>query len=278
MPITRQGTSNNMTLETVRAMIDQAMLRNSTNGDESHSFGGGPTRPIQLVRACSYTVSFGVDAAMDFKEKHTKCLMLLVKDLVLSSQDDLPILNHNELDLWKMRIEQYFLMTDYSLWEVIINGDSPAPTRVIDGVLQPVAPTTAEQRSARKNELKARKTLLMALPNKHQLMFNSHKDARMLMEAIEKRTHTLIWKNKTDLEEQSLDDLFKSLKNYKVEVKSSSSASTSTQNIAFVSSSNTDSTNEPVSAAASVSAQIDVGDLEEIDLKWQMAMLTVRAR
>nr|GEU48623.1 ribonuclease H-like domain-containing protein [Tanacetum cinerariifolium] len=68
----------------------------------------------------------------------------------------LPILNPNEFGLWKMRIEQYFLMTDYSLWEVILNGDSPAPTRVVDGVLQPVAPTTAEQRLARKNELKAR--------------------------------------------------------------------------------------------------------------------------
>nr|GEU60815.1 retrovirus-related Pol polyprotein from transposon TNT 1-94 [Tanacetum cinerariifolium] len=51
----------------------------------------------------------------------------------------LPILNPNEFDLWKMRIEQYFLMTDYSLWEVILNGDSPAPTRVIKGVVQPVA-------------------------------------------------------------------------------------------------------------------------------------------
>nr|GEZ06080.1 hypothetical protein [Tanacetum cinerariifolium] len=67
----------------------------------------------------------------------------------------LPILNPNEFDLWKMRIEQYFLMTDYSLWEVILNGDSPGPTRVIEGVLHPVAPTTAEQRLARKNELKA---------------------------------------------------------------------------------------------------------------------------
>nr|GEY07365.1 hypothetical protein [Tanacetum cinerariifolium] len=46
-------------------------------------------------------------------------------------------------------------MTDYSLWEVILNGDSPIPTRVIDGVVQPVAPTTAEQRLAKKNELKA---------------------------------------------------------------------------------------------------------------------------
>nr|GFD59502.1 ribonuclease H-like domain-containing protein [Tanacetum cinerariifolium] len=68
------------------------------------------------------------------------------------------------------------------------------------------------------------------------------------------RTHTLIWRKKTDFEEQSLDDLFNSLKIYEAEVKSSSSASTSTQNISFVSFSNTDSTNEPVSAAASVSA------------------------
>nr|GEX49597.1 hypothetical protein [Tanacetum cinerariifolium] len=33
MPITRQGTSNNVTQEVVRAMIDQAMQRNSTNGE-----------------------------------------------------------------------------------------------------------------------------------------------------------------------------------------------------------------------------------------------------
>nr|GFA49385.1 ribonuclease H-like domain-containing protein [Tanacetum cinerariifolium] len=86
-----------------------------------------------------------------------------------------------------MRIEQYFLMTDYSLWEVILNGDSLVPTRVVEGVLQPVAPTTAGQKLARKNELKARGTLLMALPDKHQLKFNSHKDAKTLMESIEKR-------------------------------------------------------------------------------------------
>nr|GEU43314.1 putative ribonuclease H-like domain-containing protein [Tanacetum cinerariifolium] len=51
----------------------------------------------------------------------------------------------------------------------------------------PVASTTAEQRLARKNELKAQSTLLMALPDKHQLKFNIHKDAKTLMEAIEKR-------------------------------------------------------------------------------------------
>nr|GFA07440.1 hypothetical protein [Tanacetum cinerariifolium] len=71
--------------------------------------------------------------------------------------------------------------------EVILNDDSLAPTRVIDCVLQPVAPTMAEQRLARKNELKARGTLLIALPDKHQLKLNTHKDAKTLMEAIEKR-------------------------------------------------------------------------------------------
>nr|GEY63756.1 hypothetical protein [Tanacetum cinerariifolium] len=159
---------------------------------------------------------------------------------------------------------------------------------------KPVAPTTAERRLARKNELKARGTLLMALPNKHQLKFNIHKDAKTLMEAIEKRfggnketkkVHkTLLkqqYKNFTgfssksldqihdrlqkliNLEEHSLDNLFNSIKIYKAEVKSSSSASTSTQNIAFVSS-NTDSTTKPVSVAAcvfAVSAKIPVSAL-----------------
>nr|GEU52214.1 ribonuclease H-like domain-containing protein [Tanacetum cinerariifolium] len=135
---------------------------------------------------------------------------------------------------------------DLDLVEVILNGDSPAPTRVIDGVLQPVAPTTVEQRLARKNELKARGTLLMALPDKRQLKFNTHKDAKTLMEAIEKMFGGNTETKKTELEEQSLDDLFNSLKIYEAEVKSSSSASTTKQNIAFVSTSNTDSTNEPV--------------------------------
>nr|GEU39838.1 putative ribonuclease H-like domain-containing protein [Tanacetum cinerariifolium] len=86
-----------------------------------------------------------------------------------------------------MRIEQYFLMTDYSLWEVILNGDSPSPTRIVDGVVQVIASTSVEQRLAKKNELKARGTLLIALPDKHQLKFNIHKDAKSLMEAMENR-------------------------------------------------------------------------------------------
>nr|GEY06956.1 hypothetical protein [Tanacetum cinerariifolium] len=68
----------------------------------------------------------------------------------------LPILNPNEFDICKIRIEQYFLMNDYLLWEVILNGDSTVPTQIIEGILQPVAPIITKQKLARKNELKAR--------------------------------------------------------------------------------------------------------------------------
>nr|GFC17141.1 hypothetical protein [Tanacetum cinerariifolium] len=84
------------------------------------------------------------------------------------------------------------------------------------------------------------------------------------------RTQTLIWRNKIDLEEQSLDDLFISLKIYEAEVKSSSSASTSIKNISFVSSQNTDSTNEPVCDVDSVSAasaKIYVSALPNVDTR-----------
>nr|GEW83930.1 hypothetical protein [Tanacetum cinerariifolium] len=214
-------------------------------------------------------------------------------------------------------------MTDYSLWEVILNGDSLVPTRIVEGVFQPVAPTTVEQRLAKKNELKACGTLLTALPDKHQLKFNSHKDAKTLMEAVEKRfsldqihdrlqklvsqleihrvslsqedvnlkflyslpsewkNHTLIWRNNTDIEEQNLDDLFNSLKIYETEVKQSSSSSTATQNLALCH-------QLPLIALLTQLVllpfdnkdlkQIDVDDLEEMDLRWQMAMLTMRAR
>nr|GEU98583.1 putative reverse transcriptase domain-containing protein [Tanacetum cinerariifolium] len=242
----------------------------------------------------------------------TRYISLKDKDLqeskdpqVVVSAAKLPILNPNEFDLWKMRIEQYFLMTDYSLWEVILNGDSPIPTSVVDVVVQPVAPTTAEQRLAKMNELKARGTLLMALPDKHQLKFNIHKDAKSLMEAIEKRfggnketkkvQKTLLkqqYENFTgsssesldqihdrlqnlisqleilDLEDQSLDDLFNNLKIYSAEVKNSSSTSLTTQNIAFVSSQNTNNTNESVSAVTSVfaaSTKVPVSALPNVD-------------
>ncbi|GJW70927.1 hypothetical protein Tco_0127844 [Tanacetum coccineum] len=80
-----------------------------------------------------------------------------------------------------------YQLIGYHLAIVIVNGDSPPPKRTVDGVEQTYPPTTAEEKLARKNELKARVTLLMALPNEHQLKFNTYKCAMTLMEAIEKR-------------------------------------------------------------------------------------------
>ncbi|GJV31894.1 hypothetical protein Tco_1392294 [Tanacetum coccineum] len=277
----------------------------------------------------------------------------------------LPILNPRDYDLWLMRIEQYFLMTDYSLWEVIKNGNIVL-RRTVGTVEQEYEPTTAEEKHDRRNEMKARATLLMALPNKDQLKFHSYQDAKLLMEAIEKssetidqtfdrlqklisqleiqgevinqedmnlkllrslpsewKTHALIWRNKVEIETINLDDLYNNLKIYKHEITGSASTSQNPQNVAFVSN-NTNSTNSTnninkadntayeVSTAhiqgngvnftsldnlcdAVICAflasqpnspqlsqedleQLHPDDLEEMDLQWEMAMLTIRAR
>nr|GFA20505.1 hypothetical protein [Tanacetum cinerariifolium] len=221
------------------------------------------------------------------------------------SATKLPILNPNEFDLWKMRIEQYFLMTDYSLWEVILNGDSPVPTRLVEGVAQPVAPTTIEQKLARKNELKARGTLLMALPDKYQLKFYSHKDAKSLMEAIEKHfdgntetkkvQKTLLkqqFKNFSGSTSESLDQIHDRLQKLADSTNDSVSAAVSVSVVGTKLSASTlpnvDSLSNAViySFFASQSSspqldkkdlkQIDADDLEEMDLKWHMAMLTMK--
>ncbi|GKG05282.1 hypothetical protein Tco_0325368 [Tanacetum coccineum] len=98
----------------------------------------------------------------------------------------LPILNPGDYDLGLMRIEQCFLMTDYSLWEVILNGNKMLKRKVGE-TEQEYKPTIAEEKQDKRNEMKARGTLLIALPNKDQLKFHSYKNAKLLMEAIEKR-------------------------------------------------------------------------------------------
>ncbi|GJW58219.1 putative reverse transcriptase domain-containing protein [Tanacetum coccineum] len=57
MPVTRQGTNDAMTPESIQAMIDRAIQRNSTHtqDDASQNSGGGPRRPVQPARVCSYT-------------------------------------------------------------------------------------------------------------------------------------------------------------------------------------------------------------------------------
>ncbi|GJV06886.1 reverse transcriptase domain-containing protein [Tanacetum coccineum] len=241
--------------------------------------------------------------------------------------------------------------------EVIVNGDAPAIASASAGTEGPIPPKTAEQKLARKNELKAKSTLLLAIPDEHLLKFHGIKDAKTLWEAIKtifrgnkeskKMQKTilnqleihgevisqedanlkllrslpsawnniaLIMRNKSDLDTISMDDLYNNLKVYEAEIKGQSSSSSNSQNVAFVYSKNTSSTNEAVNTAHEVSTgnlqgqassstyaddvmfsffanqsnspqldnedleQIDTDDLEEMDLKWQVAMLTMRVK
>nr|GFA78809.1 ribonuclease H-like domain-containing protein [Tanacetum cinerariifolium] len=130
-------------------------------------------------------------------------------------------------------------MTDYSLWEVILNGDSSVPTRLVKDVAQPVAPTTVEHKLARKNELKARvqKTLLK------QQFENFSGSSSEGLDQIHNRLQKLV---------SQLEIHWVSLSQEDVNL-------------------NPQLDNE-------VLKHIDADDLKEIDLKWQMAMLTMRAR
>ncbi|GJT13636.1 hypothetical protein Tco_0860678 [Tanacetum coccineum] len=48
-------------------------------------------------------------------------------------------------------------------------------------------PSTAEEKICKKNDVKARSLLLMALPNEHQLTFNQYVDAQSMFVAIKAR-------------------------------------------------------------------------------------------
>nr|GEW63010.1 ribonuclease H-like domain-containing protein [Tanacetum cinerariifolium] len=105
------------------------------------------------------------------------------------------------------------------------------------GVETIIAPSTAEEKAQRRLELKARITLLMGIPNEHQLKFNFIKDAKLLPQAVEKRFGGNASTKKT---QRNLLKQYPHLDNKDLQ-------------------------------------QIHPDNLEEMDLRWQMAMLTMRA-
>nr|GEZ01562.1 hypothetical protein [Tanacetum cinerariifolium] len=117
---------------------------------------------------------------------------------------------------------------------------------------------TTKEKVQKKNVVKLRSMLLMALPNEHLMTFNQYKDYKTFFtaiqtrfggnEAIKKNQKTLLkqmyknLRNKPDLNTMSFDDLYNNFKIVKQEVKGTTSSSSSFQNMAFVSSPS--STNE----------------------------------
>ncbi|GKA60960.1 ribonuclease H-like domain-containing protein, partial [Tanacetum coccineum] len=173
---------------------------------------------------------------------------------------------------------------------------APPITKVVEGVETTIAPTTAEEKAQRRLELKARSTLLMGIPNEHQLKFNSIKDAKSLLQAVEKSSEVL---------DQTFDRLQKLISQLEIHGESISQedvnqkflrintahgATTASTQATAVNSTTIDNLSDAVICAFFASQpnspqldnedlqQINPDDLEEIDLRWQMAMLAMRAR
>nr|GEV05968.1 hypothetical protein [Tanacetum cinerariifolium] len=104
------------------------------------------------------------------------------------------ILDTGKFKQWKFRIQQYLQNEHYSLWEVIEFGDSyKAPPEEIgkgpssESSAKKKGRTiaiTSEDMQKRRNDVKARTTLLLALTDEHQLRFSKYEIAKELWEAI----------------------------------------------------------------------------------------------
>ncbi|GJS51923.1 putative ribonuclease H-like domain-containing protein [Tanacetum coccineum] len=224
------------------------------------------------------------------------------------------ILKKGEYDIWAMKMEHYLAHTDYPIWEVIQNGNGHVSiTTDTQGQIKVLPPRIAEEILARERERKARTTLLMALPEDHLAEFHKMTDAKEMWEAIKSRFRRndeskKMQKTKLGVDSLSFDDLYNNLRVFENDVKGSTASSFRTQNVAFVSE-NTSSTND-VSTAYGVSNPsgqnsqyehtssysllanqsscpqldhedfewLDEFDLEEMDLKWQVAMISMRMK
>ncbi|GJR98099.1 ribonuclease H-like domain-containing protein [Tanacetum coccineum] len=160
--------------------------------------------------------------------------------------------NRVGFELWRMRLNNIIQIITMQ-WlkkngRVIENGATFPKTQVVGGVTTVMPITFAEDKAPRRLEVKARSTLFMGIPNEHQLKFNFIKDAKLLLEAVEKRF---------------------GVRNQKIKGMSSSS-SAATEPWLF-------QPNSPQLTHEDLQ-QIHPDYMEEMDLRWQMAMLTMRAR
>ncbi|GJY05911.1 ribonuclease H-like domain-containing protein [Tanacetum coccineum] len=213
----------------------------------------------------------------------------------------LPILKKGEYDIWAMKMEHYLSHTDYPIWEVIQKGNGPVSVSTdTNGVIKVLPPKTAKEILARERERKARTTLLMALPEDHLAKFHKMTDAKEMWDAIKSRFGvstkdanqkflrslpsswsqvSLVMRTKPGVDSLSFDDLYNNLRVFESDVKGSTGSSSSAQNVTFVSSESTSSTNDVSTAYDHEDLeQLDEFDLEEMDLKWQVTMISLRLK
>nr|GEW52700.1 reverse transcriptase domain-containing protein [Tanacetum cinerariifolium] len=188
----------------------------------------------------------------------------------------LHILKKREYLLWTMKMEQYLAHTDYALWEVILNGNGEVQmTKDEVGNEVEVPPVTVQQILARTRERKAKSTLLMAISDEHLARFHGIKDAKTLWVAL-----------KPDLVNVAFVSAKSTISTNELNAAYSVSTTTSHSSQAQGSSSYVDELMFLFFANQSSSPQLDNEDLEQIDqddseemeLKWQMAMLSMRVK
>ncbi|GJX07217.1 ribonuclease H-like domain-containing protein [Tanacetum coccineum] len=213
----------------------------------------------------------------------------------------LPILKLGEYEMWVIRIKQYFQIQDYALWEVIENGNSwvsiPQTTKENGTLVTKMSIlVTAEEKINKKNDVKARNLLLMALPNEHQLPFSQYPDAKSMFASIEiifggnaatKKTQ------KTLLKQQ-----YENFSATSADTDSTNDANTASPQVSTASP-NLNTASPQVSTASFSDnvvyafmvenpngsnllhqdlEQIHEDDLEAMDLKWQLSLLSMRAK
>ncbi|GJW05731.1 putative ribonuclease H-like domain-containing protein [Tanacetum coccineum] len=160
----------------------------------------------------------------------------------------LPILKLGEYEMWVIRIKAILQVLGLALWEVIENGNSwvSVPQTAQENgtsVTKMSVPVTAEEKTNKKNDVKARSLLLMALPNEHQLTFSQYTDAKTILPP-EWNTHVVVWMNKAEIEIMSIDDLYNNFKIVEQSVKKYVGASSGAQNLDFMTAPSTSSTND----------------------------------
>nr|GEV53870.1 ribonuclease H-like domain-containing protein [Tanacetum cinerariifolium] len=153
------------------------------------------------------------------------------------------ILKKGEYDIWSMKMEHYLGHTDYPIWEVIQKGNGHVQVLTdTNGQINFLPPKTAEEILARKRERKARTTLLMAIPEDHLAKIHKMTDAKEMFQSLlsQLKIH--------GVDTLSFDDLYNNFRVFESDVKGSTASSSSTHNVALVSSKSTSSTYEASTA------------------------------
>ncbi|GKA20895.1 ribonuclease H-like domain-containing protein [Tanacetum coccineum] len=187
----------------------------------------------------------------------------------------------SSLQKQRLRIDQYFQVQDYSLWDVIENGNSFKPTARTkanaDGTSTSMipGPVTTEEKAQKKNDVKARKSLDSIFNRLQKIVSQlailgeniSQEDLNLkFLRSLPSKcnTHVVVWINKSDLDIMCIDDLYNNFKIVEQEVKRTSISNSSSQNMAFVSYPNStnevNTTNVQVSTANSPVSTADTPD------------------